>query len=77
MPEVVDNVIQTSPIDVRRGLYNVGIIPPPALPLVSQNKIVLVRPIANILSYSYAIRISSYQVDQQCSIILVEDYREI
>lgn len=23
LPEVVDNVIQTSPIDVRRGLYNV------------------------------------------------------
>ena len=24
LPEVVDNVIQTSPIDVRRGLYKVG-----------------------------------------------------
>ena len=23
LPQVVDNVIQTSPIDVRRGLYNV------------------------------------------------------
>ena len=24
LPEVVDNVIQTSPIDVRRGLYKVS-----------------------------------------------------
>lgn len=40
LPEVVDNVIQTSPIDVRRGLYNVRPIPsetslpiPPDLPI--------------------------------------------
>lgn len=31
LPEVVDNVIQTSPIDVRRGLYNVRPLPPSRL----------------------------------------------
>ena len=31
LPEVVDNVIQTSPIDVRRGLYNVSFLLLPKL----------------------------------------------
>lgn len=37
LPEVVDNVIQTSPIDVRRGLYSVrsSLQKPPSIKLLS------------------------------------------